>query len=44
VISAIVNLAFIPANWFASTIVIVLDVVVIYAIAVYGGSPEEAGY
>jgi hypothetical protein len=44
VISAIVNLLFIPAQPFAATLVILLDVVVIYGIAVYGRPPEETGY
>jgi uncharacterized membrane protein (DUF2068 family) len=44
VVSAIVNLAFIPAHPFASIVVIFLDIVVIYGIAVYGEPPEKSGY
>jgi len=42
VLSAVVNLAFIPAAPFAATLIIALDVFVIYAIAVHGGEPKEA--
>ena len=44
VASAVTNLAFIPAYPVGSTLVIVLDVVVIYAIAVHGGEPKDIGY
>jgi hypothetical protein len=44
VLSAVVNLAFIPATPFGSTLVITLDVVVIYAIAVHGGELKDRGY
>ena len=36
VVSAVVNLAFLPAAPFASTLIIALDVFVIYAITVHG--------
>lgn len=42
VLSAIVNLAFIPAAPFAATLVLSLDVFVIYAITVHGGEPRRA--
>jgi hypothetical protein len=44
VVSAVTNLAFIPAYPVGSTLVIVLDVVVIYAIAVHGGELKDIGY
>jgi hypothetical protein len=42
VLSAVVNLAFIPASPFAATLIISLDVFVIYAITVHGGEPKLA--
>jgi hypothetical protein len=42
VISALVNLVFMPAAPFAATLVIALDVFVIYAITVHGGEPKRA--
>jgi hypothetical protein len=42
VLSAVVNLAFLPAAPFAATLVIALDVFVIYAITVHGGEPQDA--
>jgi len=42
VISAIVNLAFLPAAPVASTMIIALDVFVIYAITIHGGEAKEA--
>lgn len=44
VASAVTNLAFIPAYPVGSTLVIVLDVLVIYAIAVHGGELKDTGY
>jgi hypothetical protein len=44
VASMLTNLAFIAAYPVGSTLVIVLDVVVIYAIAVHGGELKDAGY
>jgi hypothetical protein len=41
-LSALVNLIFIPASPFASTLIIALDVFLIYAITVYGGEPKRA--
>ena len=41
-LSAVVNLAFIAAAPFAATLIIALDVVVIYAITVHGGEAREA--
>lgn len=41
VLSAVVNLAFIPAAPFAATLIIGLDVLVIYAITVHGGELKE---
>jgi hypothetical protein len=41
-ISAVVNLAFLPASPFASALIIGLDVLVIYAITVQVGGPERA--
>jgi len=43
-IQAIVNFAWFPAYPFWSTIVIIVDVVVIYALAVHGGELREYGY
>jgi hypothetical protein len=44
-LSSVANLAFIPAAPVAATLVIVLDVVVIYGIVVYGKDiPEGSGY
>jgi hypothetical protein len=42
VLSALVNLAFMPASPFAATLIIALDVFVIYAITVHGGEPKQA--
>ena len=44
VASAVTNLAFIPAYPVGSILVIVLDVLVIYAIAVHGGELKDTGY
>src|SRR5215204_7675447 len=44
VASAVTNLAFIPAYPVGSTLMIVLDVLVIYAISVHGGELRDAGY
>lgn len=41
-LSAVVNLAFIPAAPFAATLIIGLDVFLIYAITVHGGEPKQA--
>jgi hypothetical protein len=41
-LSAVVNLAFLPAAPFASTLIIALDVLVIYAITVHGDEPKRA--
>jgi len=43
-VSAVTNLAFLPAYPFASSMVITLDVVAIYAIVVHGAAVERAGY
>lgn len=40
VLSGVVNLAFIPAAPFAATLIIGMDVFVIYAITVHGGEPK----
>jgi hypothetical protein len=40
-LSALVNLAFIPASPFAAMLIIGLDVFLIYAITVHGGEPKE---
>jgi hypothetical protein len=40
-LSAIVNLAFIPAAPFTAIIIIAFDVVLIYAITVHGGEPKR---
>jgi hypothetical protein len=42
VCSAVVNLVFIPAAPFAATLIIGLDVFLIYAITVHGGEPKQA--
>jgi hypothetical protein len=39
-LSAVVNLAFMPASPFAATLIIALDVLVIYAITVHVGGPR----
>jgi hypothetical protein len=41
-LSAVVNLVFIPAAPFAATLIIGLDVWLIYAITVHGGEPKQA--
>jgi hypothetical protein len=41
-LSAVVNLAFIPAAPFAATLIIGMDVFLIYAITVHGGEPKQA--
>jgi hypothetical protein len=41
-LSALVNLLFLPAAPFASTLIIALDVFLIYAITVHGGEPKTA--
>lgn len=41
-LSALVNLAFMTASPFAATLIIALDVFVIYAITVHGGEPKQA--
>jgi hypothetical protein len=41
-LSAVVNLAFIPAAPVAGALIIGMDVFVIYAITVHGGEPKEA--
>jgi hypothetical protein len=41
-LSALVNLAFIPAAPFAATLIIGLDMFLIYAITVHGGEPKQA--
>jgi hypothetical protein len=40
-VSALVNLAFIPAAPFAAALIIGLDVFLIYAITVHGGEPKQ---
>lgn len=42
VLSALVNLAFLPASPFGASMVVALDVFVIYAITVHGGEPKRA--
>jgi len=42
VISAVVNLAFIPAAPFAAVLIIAFDVFLVYAITVHGGEPRTA--
>ena len=42
VLSAVVNLAFLPASPFGATLIIAVDVFVIYAITVHGGDIDEA--
>ena len=44
VASAVTNLAFIRAYPVGGTLVILLDVLVIYAIAVHGGELKDSGY
>jgi hypothetical protein len=41
-LSALVNLLFLPAAPFASTLIIALDVFLIYAITVHGGESRQA--
>jgi hypothetical protein len=41
-LSAVVNLAFLPAAPVAATLIIAIDVFVIYAITVHGGEPKLA--
>jgi hypothetical protein len=41
-LGAVVNLAFIPAAPYAATLLIGLDVFLIYAITVHGGEPRQA--
>jgi len=43
VISAIANFAFIPYYPFWSMLIIVIDIVVIWAVAVYGGTLRDTG-
>jgi len=43
VISAIANFAFIPYYPFWSMLIIVIDIVVIWAVAVYGGTMRDTG-
>jgi hypothetical protein len=40
-LSAVVNLAFIPASPFVATLIIGLNVFLIYAITVHGGEPKQ---
>ena len=40
-LSALVNLAFLPAAPFAAAMIIALDVFLIYAITVHGGEPKQ---
>jgi hypothetical protein len=40
-LSALVNLAFVTASPFAATLIIALDVFLIYAITVHGGEPRQ---
>jgi hypothetical protein len=42
-VSAVVNLAFMPAAPYAATLIIALDVFLIYAITVHGGDLKRAG-
>jgi len=44
VASAVTNLAFIPAYPVGSSLVIVLDILIIYVIAVHGGELKDSGY
>jgi hypothetical protein len=44
VASAVTNLAFIPAYPIGSSLIIVLDILVIYVIAVHGGELKDVGY
>jgi hypothetical protein len=41
-LSAVVNLAFLPAAPVAATLIIALDVFLIYAITIHGGGPQRA--
>ena len=41
-LSAVVNLVFIPAAPITATLIIALDVFLIYAITVHGGEPKQA--
>jgi hypothetical protein len=41
-LSAVVNLAFLPAAPVAATLIIALDVFLIFAITVHGGEPKQA--
>jgi hypothetical protein len=41
-VSALVNLVFVTASPFAGTLIIALDVFLIYAITVHGGEPKRA--
>jgi len=41
-LSAVVNLGFVPAAPFAATLIIGLDVFLIYAITIHGGEPKQA--
>jgi hypothetical protein len=43
VLSAIANFAFIPYYPFWSMLIIVIDIVVIWAVAVYGGTLRDTG-
>jgi len=43
VLSAIANFAFIPYYPFWSMLIIVIDILVIWAIAAYGGSMRDTG-
>lgn len=44
VASAVTNLAFIPAYPVGSSVVIALDILIIYAIVVHGGELRDVGY
>jgi hypothetical protein len=44
VASAVTNLAFIPAYPVGSSLVIILDVLIIYVLAVHGGEARDSGY
>jgi hypothetical protein len=44
VASVVTNLAFIPAYPIGSSLIIVLDILVIYVIAVHGGELKDVGY
>jgi hypothetical protein len=43
VVSAIANFAFIPYYPFWSMLIIVIDIVVIWAVAAYGGTMRDTG-